>query len=551
MAQQISPLQKLRAEYKPKLPKVLAGNAICVKPGERLGVAEAKDEIGQLFPCSCDKPILRIEGGKGDLSTAAVTVGVVLSGGQAPGGHNVIAGLFDALKAANPENRLVGFLGGPKGVITGKFKEIADELMTEYRNTGGFDMIGSGRDKIESAEDLASCEEQMKKNGVSALVVIGGDDSNTNAAIMAEHFLAKNAGIQVIGVPKTIDGDMKGEVIETSFGFDTAAKTYAELVGNICRDSMSAKKYWHFVKLMGRSASHVALEVALQTQANLTLISEEVQAKKMTLAQVVDQVVDVVARRAKVGKNYGVVVIPEGLLEFLVDFKDVLLEIGNVLRTDDEIMSKMSTDYDRVLHMIDQLPADQAAVYRTLPSGIQAVLLRRDKHGNIPVSQVDTEKLLMDMVSDRLAAMKKAEQYKGSFAALIHFFGYEGRCVPPSNFDADYTYVLGFTAAQLIRAGATGYTVFAADLVKPASDWKVGGVPVTSMLCMEMRKGKKKPVIRKALVELEGGPFKAFAAQRDSWVEDDAFLFPGPIQYWGPAEVSDALTKTLQLERSK
>lgn len=547
----ISVLQKLRQQYQPKLPKALKSGAFEVKAGKIVTPASGAEEIKKLFPDSYGMPLVEIIEGSGKLNAQPINVGVVLSGGQAPGGHNVIAGLLDALKAANPASKLYGFLGGPKGVITGKAQELTAEFVDAYRNTGGFDMIGSGRDKIEKEEDLAKCIESLKGLGVTALVVIGGDDSNTNAAVLAEHFMARKAGVQVIGIPKTIDGDMKNEYIEASFGFDTAAKTFAELTGNIARDSRSAKKYWHFIKLMGRAASHVALEVALQVRPNFTIISEEVEAKNLTLSQVVDQIADAVAKRAAAGKNYGVLVIPEGLLEFLSDFKSLLVEISNILRTEEATINDMAHDHERTNFTASKLTPDSAKVYSTLPDSIQEVLLKRDKHGNVLVSQIDTEKLLMNLVTRRLNEMKHDGEYVGSFNALPHFFGYEGRCVAPSNFDADYCYALGFAAAQLIRAGLSGYTVSATNLSAPAAEWQFGGVPVTSMLNMELRKGKMKPVIKKALVELEAGPFKYFASKRESWIVDDAYVYSGPIQYYGPSELCDALTETLKLEHKK
>lgn len=546
---QISTLQKLRADYQPKLPRALRNGTIALQEEHVIAPETDADKIQSLFPNSYGKPLVRITDGTGKLPTRPINVGVVLSGGQAPGGHNVICGVYDALKNANPASRVFGFLGGPKGVIDGTATELTSENIAPYRNTGGFDMIGSGRDKIESPEDLKTSAKSMHDLGITALIVIGGDDSNTNAALMAEAFLAQNASIQVIGVPKTIDGDMKNEYIEASFGFDTAAKTFAELVGNIARDSISAKKYWHFIKLMGRSASHVALEVALQVQPNFCIISEEVEAKKLTLRHVVDHIAEVVARRSAVGKNYGVGIIPEGLLEFLADFKVLLSDLGQVLHNHETTLHGQDNHSERREFVCSKLGAESAHVYSTLPKNIQDVLLMRDKHGNIPVSQVDTEKMLMDLVSRRLREMKSEGKYEGKFKVLGHFFGYEGRCVAPSNFDADYCYALGYSAVQLVRGGLTGYTVSAQNLDAPADEWVMGGVPVTSMINMEMRKGKLKPVIRKALVELEDTPFKAFAEHRENWIENDAFVFPGPIQYWGPSEVADALTKTLQLEQ--
>ncbi len=548
MSDTMSALQKARAGYAPKLPEVFKGE-FQLEMGETiLPVAKHQEEIKMLFPNTYAKPLASVKPGKGDLNAKPLTVGVVLSGGPAPGGHNGIVGLFEALKAANASSRLIGFLNGPKGVVTGKWIEITAEIVARYRNTGGFDMVGSGRDKIETPEQLDGCEKTLKDLGVQALVVVGGDDSNTNAAILAEYFLARKQPIQVVGLPKTIDGDMRNEFIEASFGFDSASKVYAELVGNICRDSMSGRKYYHFVKLMGRAASHVALEVALQTQPNFAIISEEAQEKKMTLAQVVDEITDMVVRRAEAGKNYGVVVIPEGIIEFLDDFKATLRDVSHILGQYEADFKGVTDIRKRVDMLMAKLQTDSAAVYATLPEGVQVMLTFRDPHGNLMVSQIESEKVIMAAVDQKLTELKAAGKYKGKFSALAHFFGYEGRCVQPSNFDADYCYALGYTAAQLIRAGLTGYTVSATGLAGPAGKWEMGGVPVTSMLTLEARKGELKPVIRKALVELDGAPFKAFAASRETWKTEDAFLFPGPAQYFGPSEVCDAITRTLALE---
>lgn len=548
MSQEISPLQKARTTYSPKLPAVYKGEFGIEYGDTILPVATHQDEIKMLFPHSYGKPVARIAAGTSNLNSAPLTVGVVLSGGPAPGGHNAIAGLFDALKKANPASRLVGFLNGPKGVFTGKYIELTAEVVDRYRNTGGFDMIGSGRDKIETPEQLDGCEKTMKELGASALVVIGGDDSNTNAAILAEHFKVRNQPIQVIGLPKTIDGDMRNEFIEASFGFDSACKVYAELVGNICRDAMSSRKYYHFVKLMGRAASHVALEVTLQVRPNYAIISEEVQQKKMTLSQVVEEISDMIVRRAEAGRNYGVIVIPEGIVEFLDDFKHMLADIGHALGQYEGEFEGITDVAKRADILASKLQEVNARTYKGLPFNVQVVLTLRDPHGNLLVSQIESERVIIEAVDQRLAQLKKSGVYKGKFNALAHFFGYEGRCVQPSNFDADYCYVLGYTGAQLIRAGLTGYTVSSANLAAPVAEWTMGGVPVTSMLTLEARKGSLKPVIRKALVELDGAPFKAYEAMRESLKTEDAYLFPGPIQFFGPSEVCDAITKTLALE---
>lgn len=546
---QISALQKARASYQPKLPPALRAGNVKVVLGAPTESASDQEEIKKLFPHTYGQPVATLAEGDGSLSTAPLKVGVVLSGGQAPGGHNVIAGLFDALKAANPESRLFGFLKGPGGIIKGKYKELTSDVIDRYRNTGGFDMIMSGRDKIEKPEDLAACKANLEQMGLDGLVIVGGDDSNTNAALLAEYLRAQDCPTCVIGVPKTIDGDMKNAQIETSFGFDTAAKTYSELIGNIERDATSAVKYWHFVRLMGRAASHVTLECALQTHPNITLISEEVQAKGTTLAEIVDYIVDIVVKRAAAGKNYGVLLVPEGLVEFIPDFKVMIDELSTILGRDEQYLRSLPDHSERVQYLNTQLSAESAQVYNSLPAPIQDVLLTRDSHGNVPLSQVETERLLIDLVSDKIRLMKARGETNAKFSPLSHFFGYEGRCAAPSNFDADYTYSLGYAAAQLIRGGLTGYTVNVQNVTKPVDQWKAGGTPVTMMLNLEKRKGKMVPVIKKALVDLDGKPFKVFAENRDKWALEDHYIFPGPIQYFGPAEVCDAPTMTLALEK--
>lgn len=547
MSQQKSALQQERGTYQPKLPRALKSGRATLQSGEVVTPAAHAETIAKLFPHSTGKPLLTLVEGDQPVTSAPMTVGVVLSGGPAPGGHNAIAGIFDALKAANPASRLVGFLNGPKGVFTGKYKELTAEIIAEYRNTGGFDMIGSGRDKIETEEQIAGCEKTLKELGARALVVIGGDDSNTNAAILAENFLARNVPIQVIGLPKTIDGDMRNQFIEASFGFDTAAKTYANLVANVCRDSASARKYYHFIKLMGRSASHVALEVALQVQPNYTIISEEVARRNLTLSQIVDDICDMICRRAEAGKNYGVIVVPEGLLQFVPEFQPFFADLNKLVH---ERKAEMDALPDKEKHkfVADALPGHSGELYRSLPETLQEVLLITDSHGNLTVSQLETEKFLIITVKARLEELAAAGKYKGKFSALPHFFGYEGRCAPPTNFDADYCYTLGYAAVQLIIGGATGYTVSARNLAAPAEHWVMGGVPVASMLTIETRKGKEVPVIEKALVDPDDAPFQAFAAARESWKVEDAYIFAGPVQYFGPAEVCDAPTKTLELE---
>jgi len=547
---EISPLQKARAIYNPKLPKALASGNFKIEMGAVLKPETDADAIKELFPATYGQPIVTFTDGSGEgLSNEAINVAVILSGGQAPGGHNVIAGVFDGIKKANSNSKVYGFLKGPGGAIKNNYMELTAEYVDQYRNTGGFDMIMSGRDKIETAEQLAACEANFTALNLSTVIIIGGDDSNTNAAILAEYLKARGSDVRVIGVPKTIDGDMKNEQIETSFGFDTACKTYSELIGNIQRDATSAVKYWHFVKLMGRAASHVALECALETQPNICLISEEIKEKGTTLSEIVDYITNIIIKRADEGKNYGVVLIPEGLPEFIADIKVTIDEISDILGTEEKYLSQMDTG-DKFIFIESKLSAHSAKVFASLPAADRAVLITRDSHGNVPLSQVETEKLLIELVSNRLKELKthgKAENVK--FSALGHFFGYEGRCAAPSNFDTDYCYSLGFTAAQMARTQLTGYTVSIANTIKPASEWIAGATPVTVMLNMEQRKGKPTPVIKKALVELDGEPFKFFAANRDKWATEDNYLFPGAIQYFGPSEVCDITTKTLELEK--
>lgn len=551
MSRETSALQQARAAYQPRLPRALRQGKIAVELGAPTEPATDREEIKKLFPNTYGQPEAKIvESASGALVCEAMNVGVVLSGGQAPGGHNVIAGLFDALKAANPQSRLFGFLKGPGGVIKGDYAELTADIIAAYRNTGGFDMIMSGRDKIEKPEHLAKCKANFEQMQLDGLVIIGGDDSNTNAAMLAEYLRAEGSKTVIIGVPKTIDGDMKNEQIEASFGFDTACKTYSELIGNICRDATSAVKYWHFIRLMGRAASHVTLECALQTRPNITLISEEIQQKGTTLGEIVDYIVDVIVKRAQSGKNYGILIVPEGLPEFIPDIKTMIDELSAILGKEDDYIRGLPDHSERVQFLSGKLSDHSARVYGSLPRDIQEVLLRRDSHGNVPLSQVETERLLIDLVSDKLRLMMKDGGLKEvKFSPLAHFFGYEGRCAAPSNFDADYTYSLGYAAAQLVRAKLTGYTVNVQNTTAPSDKWVAGGTPVTMMLNMEMRKGEPTPVIRKALVDLDGAPFACFAAGREAWALGDEYIFPGPIQYFGPSEVCDAPTKTLALEK--
>ena len=549
----ISALQKARYEYKPKLPTILTApiDGIVAKFGDATESIADKKELKALFKNSYGKPIAKFAAGKNPNAGKKLTVGVILSGGQAPGGHNVIAGLFDGLKKGNKASKLLGFLGGPSGLIENKTVEITAKMMDQYRNTGGFDMIGSGRTKIETPEQFASSLATAKALKLDAVVVIGGDDSNTNAALLAEYFIEQKSTTQVIGCPKTIDGDLKNEHIETSFGFDTACKTYSELIGNIERDANSAKKYWHFIKLMGRSASHITLECGLQTQPNITLVSEEVEAKKQSLATIVDQICASVSKRAAAGMNFGVVLIPEGLVEFVPEMKKLIAELNDLMAKEAAEFGTLKGFELQAEWLSKKLSKGSAATFASLPAEIaKQLLMDRDPHGNVQVSRIETEKLLMGMVETRLNELKKKGTYKGKFSSLGHFFGYEGRCAFPSNFDADYCYSLGFSAFLLINAGLTGYLSSVKNLTAPAAKWIAGGVPLTMMMNMEQRHGSKKPVIRKALVELDGKPFKAFAAKRAEWAEKTCFLFPGAIQYYGPAEVCDQPTKTIKLEHS-
>lgn len=553
---ELSPLQKERLKYQPKLPSSLKNgiNKLTLTEGEKTQSVADQKEINDLFKNSYGKPVVTFSASDKEDKKAAKNIGVILSGGQAPGGHNVIAGLYDALKQANPENKLYGFLGGPSGIIDGKYIEMTDEIINDYRNTGGFDIIGSGRTKLETEEQFEKSLKVCRDLNITGIVIIGGDDSNTNAALLAEWFLAKNAGIQVIGCPKTIDGDLKNDQIEISFGFDTATKTYAELVGNIQRDANSAKKYWHFIKLMGRSASHVALEVALQTHPNVTLISEEVEAKKMSLAQVVDSIADVVAARAEQGKNFGIVLVPEGLIEFIPEVKSMIANLNDMLAKleKDAKYTNASNDTEKFAIINENLEAQNAAVFNSLPAMIKAQLLMdRDPHGNVQVSRIDTEKLLIAMVKEKLGKMKAEGKYNGKFSDLAHFFGYEGRCAFPSNFDADYCYSLGFNAFALMNFGLTGYISSVRNLTAPANDWVAGGIPLTMMMNMEKRHGEMKPVIKKALVEIDGPVFKYLQDNREKWAKEDCYMFPGAIQYFGPSEVADITTRTLKLEQTK
>ena len=545
----LSPLQIERLKYQPKLPSSLSSgiNSLELVEGSATQSVRDQEQIQELFANTYGKPVVTFKNTSSSSSSEVRNVGVILSGGQAPGGHNVIAGLYDALKNANSSNKLYGFLGGPSGIIEGKYVEFTDEFMNAYRNTGGFDIIGSGRTKLETEEQFKSSLEVCRKLNLSAVVIIGGDDSNTNAALLAEWFVKNNTGIQVIGCPKTIDGDLKNEQIEISFGFDTATKTYAELIGNIQRDANSAKKYWHFIKIMGRSASHVALEAALQTQPNITLISEEVEEKKMSLESIISYMTDIIVRRSNAGKNFGIAIVPEGLIEFIPEMKSMISNLNDVMAKMEK--EGVAVSFEAVESRLD---ASNAKVYSSLPTLIKSQLLAdRDPHGNVQVSKIETEKLLIEMISEKLSEMKSMGEFTGKFNAQSHFFGYEGRCAFPSNFDADYCYSLGYNAFALINFGLTGYLSSVRNLTECADKWIAGGIPLTMMMNMEKRHGEMKPVIQKALVKLDGPVFKQLQDNREDWAMNDKYLFPGAIQYFGPSCVCDVTTCTLQLERAK
>lgn len=546
-----SPLQKARYQYQPKLPGMLRNgiSEICVKEGAATQSVADQEKIQALFPNTYGEKEITFEKGANTSEAKKQVVGVILSGGQAPGGHNVVCGLYDALKATSSENTLLGFKNGPSGLLDDDYVEFDDAYIDAYRNTGGFDIIGSGRTKLETEEQFAVASEVCKKHGITAIVIIGGDDSNTNAAVLAEYFAAHKTGVQVIGCPKTIDGDLKNEDIECSFGFDTATKTYSEVIGNIERDANSAKKYWHFIKVMGRSASHVALECALETQPNICLISEEVAEKKMSLSQIADYIADSVEKRAAKGMNFGVAIIPEGVVEFVPEFKSLIAEINELLAgAQGEAFNALESWEEKYAFIENGLTAESMAVFAILPQTIQQQLfLERDPHGNVQVSLIESEKLFSALVKDKL----DARGYTGRFSALHHFFGYEGRCAFPSNFDADYCYSLGYNAFMLIQYGYTGYLSKVSNLAKPAEEWVAGGMPITKMMNMERRNGEDKPVIKKALVELDGKPFKYFEAHREQWAVETAYTYPGAIQYYGPAEVCDLTTRTLALEKGE
>ena len=545
-----SALQIARAAYQPKLPKALKG-FVQVKEGAATQSVADQEAIKELFPNTYGMPLIQFVESASETSFSPVNVGVILSGGQAPGGHNVISGLFDGIKKLNADSKLYGFILGPGGLVDHNYMELTADIIDEYRNTGGFDIIGSGRTKLEKEEQFDKGYEILKQLGIKALVIIGGDDSNTNACVLAEYYAAKKYGVQVIGCPKTIDGDLKNEMIETSFGFDTACKVYSEVIGNIQRDCNSARKYWHFIKLMGRSASHIALECALQVQPNVCIVSEEVEANDMSLDDVVTYIAQIVANRAAQGNNFGTVLIPEGLIEFIPAMKRLISELNDFLAANAEEFSHIKKSHQRD-YIISKLSKANADIYASLPEGVvRQLTLDRDPHGNVQVSLIETEKLLSEMVATKLAQWKAEGKFVGKFASQHHFFGYEGRCAAPSNYDADYCYSLGYTASMLIADGKTGYMSSVRNTTAPADQWIAGGVPITMMMNMERRHGEMKPVIQKALVKLDGAPFKAFVAQRDKWAIETAYVYPGPIQYFGPTEVCDQPTKTLQLEQAK
>ena len=547
----LSPLQVERLKYQPKLPSSLSEgiNKLAINEGSATESVANQAEIKELFKNTYGKPTVTFKTSSDSKSVEQRNVGVILSGGQAPGGHNVICGLYDALKATSKENVLYGFKNGPIGLLEDNYVEFDDAYIDAYRNTGGFDIIGSGRTKLETEEQFAVAAKVCEKHGITAIVIIGGDDSNTNAAVLAEYFAAHNTGVQVIGCPKTIDGDLKNEDIECSFGFDTATKTYSELIGNIERDANSAKKYWHFVKVMGRSASHVALECALETQPNICLISEEVAAKKQSLSEIADYIADAVEKRSANGNNFGVAIIPEGVVEFVPEFKALIAEINELLAGNKtEEFNALGSWEEKYAFIEKGLTAESMAVFAILPQTIQQQLfLERDPHGNVQVSLIESEKLFSALVKDKLTE----RGFTGKFNALHHFFGYEGRCAFPSNFDADYCYSLGYNAFMLIQYGYNGYLSKVSNLSKPAEEWVAGGMPITKMMNIERRNGEDKPVIKKALVELDGKPFKYFEANRDTWAVETAYTYPGAIQYYGPTEVCDLTTRTLALEKGE
>lgn len=545
-------MQRLRYNYTPQIPDILKqpSSKIKINIGKKVKPQSNEKEIAEIFPYTYGAPTVEFIKGKSIIDTKPKRFGVILSGGQAPGGHNVIAGLFDSLKKDNPASKLYGFLSGPQGLINGQYIELKQKRIDEYRNTGGFDIIGSGRTKVETDEQVAKSIEVVRKLKLDALIVIGGDDSNTNAAFLAKYFLAANLPTKVIGVPKTIDGDLKNEYIETSFGFDTATKLYSELIGNICRDVNSAHQYWHFIKLMGRSASHITLECALKTQPNVCLISEEVAAKKMTLSEICNSIADIVLQRAKKGVEYGIVLIPEGVIEFIPEMKSLIGEINDLMGLHASTFEQLSTALERREWLSKKLSEPSHKLFHSLPDSIASQLVMdRDPHGNVQVSRIESEKLFIHFVTKRVAELTKPGIFKKGFVPMAHFFGYEGRSAFPSNFDSDYCYTLGITSYLLALHGYTGYIATVQNLTDERKYWKPCGIPLAAMMNMERRKGKLVPVIKKALVDLNGKPFKEFAKKRDSWAINTVYRFPGAIQYFGDLEVCNIPTKMLLLER--
>lgn len=549
----ISSFQKARGSYKPKLPLAFSEGAnVELSYGEKTQSIADQEKIETLFPNTYGLPIIEFKNKPSGKSSRSVNVGVVLSGGQAPGGHNVVAGLFDGIKSLHKNSKLFGFLGGPGGLFDNKHTEITEDFLEPYRNTGGFDIIGSGRTKLEKVEQFEVAARNCIALGINAIVIIGGDDSNTNACLLAEYYAKKQIPLQVIGCPKTIDGDLKNEQIETSFGFDTTCRVYSELIGNLQRDTISAKKYWHFIKLMGRSASHITLECALQTHPNITLIGEEVAAKKMTLMEIVNDIASAIVKRSEKGKDYGIVLIPEGLIEFIPEIKILIAELNDIMAEKHEEIEAFKNQSERIDFLVGKLSSESAKAYLSLPGEIRfQLIMDRDPHGNVQVSRIETEKLIMEMIEACLKTWKVEGKYKGKFSPLNHFFGYEGRCAFPSNFDADYCYGLGYTAAALIGAGKTGYMASLRNLMKSATEWKAGGIPITMMMNIERRYGEERPVIQKALVKLDGNPYMELLKNRESWAGEDHFVYPGPIQYFGPSEVCDVVTYTLALEQNR
>ncbi len=542
-------LQKARQNYLPEIPKILQNLENLETADDRLLQLsdEEAEELIETFPKSFEQPLIQFKAKTG-ISCRPLKIGTVFSGGQAAGGHNVLAGLFRALKKFHKESSLYGFNGGPKGLITDDYKELTEELIEGYINQGGFDLIGSGRDKIEQPDQFKAVKDVVKQLGLNGIVIIGGDDSNTNAAFLAEYFLQQNVDCRVIGVPKTIDGDLTNEFVEMSFGFDTACKTYSEIIGNIARDSLSAGKYYFFIKLMGRSASHIVLECALQTHANYTLIGEEVKKEERSLEEIVADIADLICERAEKGKNYGVILIPEGIVEFIPEIKNLITELNNLLSSKEiqQKMNDLSSVHVKTELITHRLSEDGEHCFKNLPKNIQAQLLKeRDPHGNVQVSKIESERLLIQMVKAELK--NRGEDYKGKFSAQPYFCGYEGRSCFPSNFDANYCFSLGLAAALLIARKKTGYMAAIQNLSEPPSQWTPLGIPLVPLMHSETRKGKKKLVVKKSLVDLNGAVFGEFVKYRKLWRFDDDYRYPGPIQFFGPEDICNAATHTVTI----